>query len=152
MKKYLGVLVAVGLFLPQLAWSAPAAHKNFAPVTQFVAVDSVLGSYYVHFVKRFGGRYGTQAEAFHAFCHVLRTSDLLADEMIQVGIPTDQLFTILRQLETADVAAADHESVRRALLTVDHALETIDSMLNERHRTEFRREVLAEVPTMAYTG
>lgn len=128
------------------------AAPSYTPVTRFVAADSVLGTYYTHFVNRYGKNYPSKEATFQAFCRVLRQSDLLSEELHEAGIPVAPIQATLLKLENSDLNGESHDSVQRSLLMIDYALESIESGIVPNHRGEFRREVLAEVPPLAYNG
>lgn len=129
-----------------------AKSGSYAPVTSYIGSEAVLSTYYAHFVERYGQQFRSNADTFRNFCQVLRTSDLLADELISAGLPTDQIYAVLQRLEGADLRGSNQDDVRRLMLTVDYALESIESSLGRSHRSEFRREVLAQVPPLTHTG
>jgi hypothetical protein len=147
-------IITLMLTLPILAMAAPASAKSarLAPVTKFVAADSVLGTYYAHYVERYGENYESRQATFQSFCRVLRTSDLLAEEFLHAGIPTEMVGSMLLELEELDLRTARQARARRLFLAVDLALEHIDAGLDLSHRSEFRREVLAQVPPLSHNG
>ncbi len=114
--------------------------------------NSVLGSYYSEFIKHYGKRYGSSEQAFRSFCRLLRESDLLTDELIESGIMIDRVNDILAQLENASFTTSSTDEIHRNLLALDYALEMVEADLSSNHIQEFRREVLARVPPLAYTG
>lgn len=143
------------LFIVLTVSIAPAAQARpslRAPVSKYLSSNSVLARYYADFVRQSGSAYDTSDAAFRGFCQVLRTSDLLAEELMQSGIPTDQVYPILRDLERVAFIRDNDEQIHRAMLAVDYVLELIESTLTQSHRREFRREVLAEVPPLTYNG
>lgn len=149
--KQLKVTLIVMLALVGFARPASAA-RNYAPINDYVSSTSVLGTYYAHFVDRYGREFADREVAFQSFCRILRTSDLLAEELINIGIPTDQLNGILATLERMDIQTESRQTIRQSLLAIDYALESIEASLTRNHRQEFRREVLAQVPPMSYNG
>lgn len=122
------------------------------PVRQYMSADSVLGRYYKHFITVYRGQYHHPDGAFRRFCQVLRTSDLLADQLRRVGMSPRQLQSILHDLERTNFARAERQAIRQNMLAVDLALETIEGAITQNHRAEFRREVLAEIPPITSTG
>lgn len=150
MARYLITLFMIAALMPM--GSAFAKSGSYAPVTSYIGSEAVLSTYYAHFVERYGQQFRNSADTFRNFCQVLRTSDLLADELISAGLPTDQIYAVLQRLEGADLRGSNQDDVRRLMLTVDYALESIESSLGRSHRSEFRREVLAQVPPLTHTG
>ncbi|MBI2344210.1 MAG: hypothetical protein HYV02_07770 [Deltaproteobacteria bacterium] len=140
--------VLVGLTSPLFA----APKGRLIPIGKYLATDSVMGRYYAHYINRYGHGYANAAETFRSFCRVLRTSDLLADELLHAGVPTDLIYQMLTQLEQLDFRTSEPQAVRRLLLAVDYALESIESAIAQSHRSEFLREVLAQVPPLTHNG
>lgn len=149
--KQLKVTLIVMLALIGFARPVSAA-RNYAPIHDYVSSTSVLGTYYAHFVDRYGREFADRETAFQSFCRILRTSDLLAEELIAIGIPTDQINGILAALEGMNFQTESRQTIRQSLLAIDYALESIEASLTRNHRQEFRREVLAQVPPMSYNG
>ena len=130
------------------------AHASYqsSPLGKQMIANSVLGSYYSEFIKHYGKRYGSSEQAFRSFCRLLRESDLLTDELIESGIMIDRVNDILAQLENASFTTSSTDEIHRNLLALDYALEMVEADLSSNHIQEFRREVLARVPPLAYTG
>lgn len=150
MARYLITLLTIVALTP--ISTASAKDRSYAPVTNYVGPEAVLTTYYAHFVDRYGEQFRNHTDTFRNFCQVLRTSDLLADELISAGLPTDTIYAILLRLEASDLRGNGRDDVRGLMLTLDYALESMESGLGQSHRSEFRREVLAQVPPLSHTG
>ncbi len=148
MKRFFTTLLMIAtLYIP-----AQGLAKNSSFIANYIGSEAVFSGYYAHFVQRYGRQYQSSAETFRSFCQVLRTSDLLADELISAGLPTDQIYAMLQNLEAANLKDNNRDEVRRMMLAIDYALESIESSFEQSHRHEFRREVLAQVPPLTHNG
>lgn len=154
MKRLTYTLIA-SLLVVQCGWMATGDARSttsYAPVNKYLTSESLFNIYYADFYTRYGQNYANRNDAFQSFCRLLRTSDMLADEMIQVGIPTTQIYDFLQYLEEVDIQKTSHETIRRAMLAIDYVLESVESSLARKYRPEFRREILARTPPVTHTG
>lgn len=122
------------------------------PIRQYIAADSVLGMYYNEFVAQYGHRYINANAVFGGFCDRLRSSDLLTDRFNMLGISTSWIHSALDELARIRFKRSEGTQIRAHMLTIDLALETIQDSITQNHRAEFRREVLAEIPPIVYSG
>lgn len=122
------------------------------PIRQYIAADSVLATYYSEFIAQYGHRYTTASAAFGGFCDRLRTSDLLTDRFNTVGLSPVLIHAALGELSRLRFERGERTQIRAKMLTIDLALETIQGSITQNHRAEFRREVIAEIPPIVYSG
>lgn len=134
-----------------LALHASAFARGNPPVNQFLGSDAVLSTYYDEYLESYGSNYRNELDAFRAFCRTLRTSDLLTEEMILVGLPVDQVAEFLQVLEASEFKSGN-EATEEAMLVIDFALESLGEYYSNMQHREFRREVLAQIPPMTQTG
>lgn len=126
------------------------------PVTQFVSEKSVLAKYYHEFAKR--TPVDSAAEQMHLFCDLLLSSDLLADRLSQLGGKPSEMHAILMELGSFEFdrpskfSKEERKHIRSLMLGLDIQLESIDHSLSTGTRSEFRREVLADIPPLNRVG
>lgn len=126
------------------------------PVTKFVSEKSVLAKYYQDFAKR--SPVESAAEQMHLFCDLLMSSDLLADRLSQLGGKPSEMHAILMELGALEFdrpskfSKDERRHIRSLMLSLDIQLESIDHSLSTGTRSEFRREVIADIPPLNRVG
>lgn len=157
MKQFLVVTItAIALCLGSTtAVQAKASDSNW-PVTKFVSGKSVLAKYYQDFAKR--NPVDSPAEQMHLFCDLLMSSDLLADRLNQLGGNPSEMHAIIMELGAIEFdrpskfSKDERKHIRSLMLSLDIQLESIDHSLSTGTRSEFRREVLADIPPLNRVG
>lgn len=126
------------------------------PVTKFVSEKSVLAKYYQDFAKR--TPVASSTEQMHLFCDLLMSSDLLADRLSQLGGKPSEMHAILMELGSFEFdrpskfSKEERNHIRSLMLSLDIQLESVDHSLSTGTRSEFRREVLADIPPLNRVG
>lgn len=149
------VILMLGLVLAPAADARPVSEASW-PVTKFVNQNSVLARYYGEFVNRYPN-YST-ANQMHMFCDLLLSSDLLSDRLSQLGGRPSEMHAILMELDAVEFDRSskfskdDRHRIRSLLLGLDVQLESVEHSLSTGTRTEFRREVLADIPPLNRVG
>jgi hypothetical protein len=157
MKQFLIVtaaLIALGLGTTATV-HAKASDSNW-PVTKFVSEKSILAKYYQDFAKR--NPVNSPSDQMHLFCDLLMSSDLLADRLSQLGGKPSEMHAILMELGALEFdrpskfSKDERKHIRSLMLSLDIQLESIDHSLSTGTRSEFRREVLADIPPLNRVG
>lgn len=147
--------ILLTLCLGNAAVQAKASDSSW-PVTKFVSGKSVLAKYYQDFAKR--SPVDSPAEQMHLFCDLLMSSDLLADRLSQLGGKPSEMHAILMELgafefdRPSKFSKDERKHIRSLMLSLDVQLESIDHSLSTGTRSEFRREVLADIPPLNRVG
>lgn len=150
MMRYLMLAVLLTIAAPITAQAK--TQPSIWPVKHYVAADSVLATYYREFVSQYGRQFPSAAVTFGEFCYRLRTSDILTDRFKTMGMSAGQIHAILHDLEQTNFTENHGGLIRQKMLTIDLALETIQRSITQNHRAEFRREVIADIPPIVYSG